>query len=88
VVEVAQGEFLHMLGVLVDAVSEVREVEASEVEGRPQFGTGLRSDFVTAMLRREQGFIPILDIAAVLSLGELESLIEAGAQAGVGAAAG
>lgn len=80
VVEVAQGEALHMLGVLVDAVSEVREVEASEVESRPQFGTGLRNDFVTAMLRREQGFIPILDVAAVLSLGELESLIEAGSQ--------
>ncbi|UYP29628.1 chemotaxis protein CheW [Pseudomonas sp. Z8(2022)] len=80
VVEVAQGEALHMLGVLVDAVSEVREVEASEVESRPQFGTGLRNDFVTAMLRREQGFIPILDVAAVLSLGELESLIEAGNQ--------
>lgn len=80
VVEVAQGEALHMLGVLVDAVSEVREVEASEVESRPQFGTGLRNDFVTAMLRREQGFIPILDVAAVLSMGELESLIEAGNQ--------
>ena len=80
VVEVAQGDALHMLGVLVDAVSEVREVEASEVESRPQFGTGLRNDFVTAMLRREQGFIPILDVAAVLSLGELESLIEAGNQ--------
>lgn len=80
VVEVAQGEALHMLGVLVDAVSEVREVEASEVESRPQFGTGLRNDFVTAMLRREQGFIPILDVAAVLSLGELESLIEGGNQ--------
>jgi purine-binding chemotaxis protein CheW len=82
VVEVAQGEALHMLGVLVDGVTEVREVESGEVESRPQFGTGLRSDFVIAMLRREQGFIPILDISAVLSLGELENLIEAGSSAG------
>jgi purine-binding chemotaxis protein CheW len=81
VVEVAQGEALHMLGVLVDGVTEVREVEPGEVESRPQFGTGLRSDFVTGMLRREHGFIPILDVAAVLSLGELESLIQVGTQA-------
>src|SRR5690606_4718677 len=81
VVEVAQGENLHMLGVLVDGVTEVREVEPSEIERKPQFGTGLRNDFVTGMLRREQGFIPILDIASVLSMTELETLIEAGAGA-------
>ncbi|KXO83867.1 chemotaxis protein CheW [Stutzerimonas stutzeri] len=83
VVEVAQGENLHMLGVLVDGVTEVREVEPGEVERKPQFGTGLRNDFVIGMLRREQGFIPILDIASVLSLVELETLIEAGSGADV-----
>lgn len=87
VVEVAQGDNLHMLGVLVDGVTEVREVEPGEVERKPQFGTGLRNDFVIGMLRREQGFIPILDIAAVLSLVELETLIEAGSGADVTAAA-
>lgn len=83
VVEVAQGDNLHMLGVLVDGVTEVREVEPGEVERKPQFGTGLRNDFVIGMLRREQGFIPILDIASVLSLVELETLIEAGSGADV-----
>src|SRR5690606_33633035 len=78
VVVVAEGENLHMLGVLVDGVTEVREGEPSEIERKPQFGTGLRNDFVTGMLRREQGFIPILDIASVLSMSELETLIEAG----------
>lgn len=78
VVEVAQGDTLHMLGVLVDGVTEVREVEPAEVERKPQFGIGLRNDFVIGMLRREQGFIPILDIASVLSMAELEALIEAG----------
>jgi len=87
VVEVAQGDNLHMLGVLVDGVTEVREVEPGEVERKPQFGTGLRNDFVIGMLRREQGFIPILDIASVLSLVELETLIEAGSGADVAAAA-
>jgi purine-binding chemotaxis protein CheW len=87
VVEVAQGDNLHMLGVLVDGVTEVREVEPGEVERKPQFGTGLRNDFVIGMLRREQGFIPILDIASVLSLVELETLIEAGSDSGADVAA-
>ncbi|MCW8156859.1 purine-binding chemotaxis protein CheW [Stutzerimonas stutzeri] len=87
VVEVAQDDNLHMLGVLVDGVTEVREVEPGEVERKPQFGTGLRNDFVIGMLRREQGFIPILDIASVLSLVELETLIEAGSGSGADVAA-
>src|SRR5690606_37778149 len=79
VVEVAQGDTLHMLGVLVDGVTEVREVESTEVERKPQFGIGLRNDVVIGMLRREQGFIPILDIASVPSMAEQDTLIEAGA---------
>lgn len=78
IVEVVQGSDVHLLGVIVDGVTEVREVEQEQVEQQPQFGSGLRTDFVAGMLRREQGFIPILDIAAVLAAHELEALIETG----------
>lgn len=78
IVEVSQGGDVSLLGVIVDGVTEVREVEDGEVEQQPAFGTGLRNDFVTGMLRREQGFIPILDIGAVLAEQELQALIELG----------
>lgn len=76
IVEAVQGDAIHLLGVIVDGVTEVREVEPDQVEQQPQFGLGLRSDFVAGMLKREQGFIPVLDLAAVLSTRELESLID------------
>lgn len=78
IVEVSQGSDISLLGVIVDGVTEVREVEPGQVEPQPQFGSGLRADFVAGMLRREQGFIPILDISAVLAQQELQSLIELG----------
>jgi purine-binding chemotaxis protein CheW len=79
IVEVRNGDQLHLLGVVVDGVTEVRDVDASEVEKQPEFGSGLRSDFVAGMLRREQGFVVILDIATVLSGEELSALVQTGA---------
>ena len=78
IIEVQQAGEINLLGVLVDGVTEVREVEPDQVEPQPHFGSGLRTDFVAGMLRREQGFIPILDIGSVLAEQELQALIELG----------
>lgn len=78
ILEISQGSDLSLLGVIVDGVTEVREVEPDQVEPQPSFGTGIRSDFVAGMLRRDQGFIPILDIGAVLAEQELQAMIELG----------
>ena len=78
IIEINQGKDMSLLGVIVDGVTEVHEVDAGEVEAKPQFGTGLRADFIAGMLRREQSFIPILDVAAVLAEQELQQLIELG----------
>jgi len=76
IVEVQNDEQLQLLGVVVDGVTEVRDVDASEVEKQPGFGSGLRSDFVAGMLQRDDGFVVILDIATVLSNEELSALVQ------------
>ena len=78
IVEVHNDDQLHLLGVVVDGVTEVRDVDTSEVEKQPEFGSGLRSDFVAGMLRRDQGFVVILDVATVLSGDELATLVQSG----------
>lgn len=71
-----------LLGVLVDGVNEVLEVDAAQIEARPEFGLGLRADFVRGMINRDNRFIVILDIAQVLSAGELEHLVDLQADSG------
>lgn len=68
------------LGILVDGVNEVLEVEAAQIEDKPEFGLGLRPDFVSGMIRRDNDFIVMLDIAHVLSATELEQLVGAGGE--------
>jgi purine-binding chemotaxis protein CheW len=63
------------LGIIVDGVTEVVDVAPDQIEQRPDFGSGLRADFVASVLKRDSGFVLILNLAEVLSFSELESLI-------------
>jgi len=65
------------LGIIVDGVTEVVDIAPEQIEQRPDFGSGLRADFVDSVLKRENGFVLILNLAEVLSFTELESLIAA-----------
>lgn len=75
IVEAVIDDGHHALGILVDGVHEVVEVEADRIEPRPDFGLGLRADFVSGMIRSEGGFIIVLDVGQVLSSKELMALV-------------
>ena len=77
IVEVTLEDGLYPLGVIVDSVSEVLDVEAGSIEARPGFGAGLRSDFVSGMLNIGGKFVVVLDMNCVLSVEELEQLVGA-----------
>lgn len=64
------------LGVVVDAVNEVLEIPAAEIEPAPAFGARLRTDFIAGMGRLGERFVVILDLARVLSFDELARLAE------------
>lgn len=64
------------LGILVDGVNEVLEAEPGQIESRPEFGMGMRPDFVSGMIRLDGRFIIILDVGHVLSAQELIALVD------------
>jgi purine-binding chemotaxis protein CheW len=75
IVELQVDDGLQPLGVIVDAVSEALQVEARQLEQRPAFGAGLRTEFVAGMLNLSGRFVVVLDLPQILSLTELEQLI-------------
>ncbi|MCY1303574.1 Chemotaxis protein CheW [compost metagenome] len=75
IVEVAQGDGLQLLGIMVDAVNEVLAVDGQQLEARPAFGAQLRADFISGILKRNEQFIIVLNIPQVLSLDELAELV-------------
>ncbi len=61
------------IGVLVDAVSAVREIHSNEIQPAPSFGSHLRSEFITGVVRLEDRFVTLLALAQVLDLEALGS---------------
>ncbi len=62
------------MGIVVDAVSEVLEIAASEIEPPPSFGARIRNDFISGMGKVNGRFIVILDVDRILSLDEVAVL--------------
>ena len=74
IIEVHQGEDKHDLGIMVDAVSEVLEIPASEIEPPPSFGAKIRADFIAGMGKVAGKFVILLNIQHVLSVDEMALL--------------
>lgn len=71
-VEAALDGRTTVMGVIADAVSEVLELAAGDVEPPPPFGTRVRADFLLGMGKVGRGFVLLLDLDRVLSASERE----------------
>ena len=74
VMEVQNPEGPVVLGALADSVQEVIDLDASQIEGPPRFGTKLATDFILGMGKREGKFIIILDMDKIFSTDEVSYL--------------
>ncbi len=61
-----------VVGVMADAVREVIELGAADVEPPPTFGTQVRVDFLLGMGKVGKRFVLLLDIDRVISADEKE----------------
>ncbi len=75
IVEVEAAQERHVIGVVVDAVNEVLDIPASEIEPPPAFGARIRSDFIQGMGKVRDKFVILLDANHVLSLDEIGTLL-------------
>ena len=78
IVEVRQEGFKHDLGIMVDAVSEVLEISAADIEPAPSFGARVRADFIAGMGKVNGKFVIILDIQRVLSVDDMAAIVDVG----------
>ena len=78
IVEVSDGETRHDIGIMVDAVSEVLDIPAGEIEPPPSFGAKIRADFIFGMGKVAGEFVIILNIDKVLSIEEIAQITATG----------
>jgi purine-binding chemotaxis protein CheW len=78
IVEISIEGETTVLGALADAVQEVVELGAEQIEPAPRIGTRLRTEFIRGMGKKDDHFIIILDIDKVFSADELSLVQDAG----------
>jgi purine-binding chemotaxis protein CheW len=78
IVEVVQDDSRHDIGIMVDAVSEVLEIQAGDIEPPPSFGAKIRADFIAGMGKVSGKFVIILEIQKVLSVDEMAMVASVG----------
>ena len=71
VVEIDSESGTLLIGIVVDAVSEVLNIKEEEIEASPSFGTELNTDYILGMAKIGGGVKILLDIDRVLSQKEV-----------------
>jgi purine-binding chemotaxis protein CheW len=72
VVEVSSdAEKPHSMGLIIDKISEVLNLEGKDIEMTPEFGASIKTEFITGVAKHNGSIKILLDINAVLSTEEM-----------------
>ena len=74
ILEMPTGHSVQSAGLIVDAVDEVLDIEANQIEPPPEFGAGISSQFILGMARRDNGFLIILKAEALFTEDEMDRI--------------
>lgn len=67
VMDIPLPERMLTLGMVADRVFEVTPFRQDQIEQAPDIGSKWRSDYIAGVVRREQGFVVLVDLASLLS---------------------
>jgi len=74
------------VGILVDGVNAVLDIEAAAVQPRPEFGLDTAAEFIGGMIRDDHRFIVILNLDHVLAANQVAALMGTATQTSAHAA--
>ncbi len=77
IVELTVGEEHMDVGLIVDAVSKVLDIDTSAIEKAPSFGGQINTDFIEGMGKCDEQFVILLNVSKILSLDDLKVLADA-----------
>ncbi len=73
-IEVENAGESHEVGILVDAVNEVTDIAAADIEPAPMVSARIRTDFIAGMGKVTDKFVVILEPERVLSVDNMAVL--------------
>ena len=74
IVEIDAADQRQEVGIMVDAVNEVLDIAAADIEPPPTFGTRIRPEFIQGLGKINGKFVILLDVNHVFSSADLAAL--------------
>lgn len=74
VVSVRSGDKERILGIVVDAVSDVLNVDAEQVKPAPDFGSTVNTEYLSGLVTVGEQMVMLLDIDKMLTESEIRGL--------------
>lgn len=74
IVESGASSEQQVLGLLVDAVNAVLDIDPGQIEPAPSFGAGLRNDFISGIGKVDGKFVILVNLDAVLNVPEIAAM--------------
>ncbi len=71
-VQAATGS--RVIGMVVDGVSDVLNLDVAEIQPPPDFGSAVHTEFVNGLVTTEEGMVMLLDVDRLLSVEEMFAL--------------
>lgn len=74
VIKINNGESEITMGIIIDDVKEVKDLEAYNIEASPSFGTEIDTEFIMGICKSDINVSILLDIDKILTDGEVSAL--------------
>ncbi len=74
ITELPQEQGSVVVGLVIDSVSEVLDIEGTHIKPPPSFGAAIDSSFIAGMVQLDQQFVIVLNPARLLSDGEMQQI--------------
>ena len=74
VVEISVGESVVQIGIVVDSVSEVLNIQGNDIQDTPAFGKDVSTEYILGMAKLEGGVKILIDIDRVISDRDMQHL--------------
>ena len=65
-----------VIGLVVDSVSDVIDVDAKDIKATPDFGTTLNTEFINGLATSNENMVMLLDVDKLLSVDEMTALAQ------------
>ena len=76
VVDFIEDQNAIQMGIIVDSVSEVLDIDVNDIDDPPRFGAAVRTSFIKGIAKTKDGVKILLKIEDVLTTDEIHGLTE------------